>query len=210
MKLFGIYGASGCGRGILPIARSNIKPHDRLVFIDDALSGEVINGHTVMNLSDFQSQDYSERKITVAIADPVLRKKIVDVCEQQNIEFFSVSAPSVITMDDVTIGEGALLSPYVVITSNVTIGRHFHCNIHSYVEHDCSIGDFVTFAPGVRCNGNIEIGNFAYIGSGAIIKQGSPGRPLKIGSNSVIGMGAIVTRDVPENTVVAGNPARIL
>jgi sugar O-acyltransferase (sialic acid O-acetyltransferase NeuD family) len=113
-------------------------------------------------------------------------------------------------MDDVSIGEGAIFSPFSVLTSNIKIGRHFHCNIQSYVEHDCVIGDFVTFAPGVRCNGNVHIGDGAYIGSGAVIKQGTAEKPLTIGENAIIGMGAVVTRNVPANSVMVGNPARPL
>ena len=45
-----------------------------------------------------------------------------------------------------------------------------------------SIGDYVTFAPGVRCNGNVHIGDHAYVGAGAIIRQGKPGEPLRIGA----------------------------
>jgi acetyltransferase-like isoleucine patch superfamily enzyme len=93
----------------------------------------------------------------------------------------------------------------VTFTSNIKVGRCFHANLYSYVEHDCVIGDFVTFAPGVHCNGNVRIGDYAYIGSGAIIKQG-----LTIGRGATVGMGAIVTKDVPEGVTVVGNPARIL
>ena len=56
-------------------------------------------------------------------------------------------AANAVEMDDVTIGEGALISPFVTFTSNIRIGDHFHANLYSYVEHDCVIGDYVTFAP---------------------------------------------------------------
>jgi len=106
--------------------------------------------------------------------------------------------------------EGAVLSPFVTLTSNIRIGRHFHANLYSYVAHDCIIGDFVTFAPRVMCNGNVHIEDHAYIGTGAIIKQGRPGQPLVIGRGAVVGMGAVVTRDVPAGATVVGNPARPL
>ena len=50
-------------------------------------------------------------------------------------------------LDQVTIGPGAILNSFVHLTSNISIGEHFHANIYSYVAHDCVIGDFVTFAP---------------------------------------------------------------
>ena len=69
-------------------------------------------------------------------------------------------------------GDGAALSPFVTLTSNIRIGRHFHANLYSYVEHDCVIGDFVTFAPAVKCNGNVVIEDHAYIGAGAVATAG--------------------------------------
>lgn len=98
----------------------------------------------------------------------------------------------------------------MALTSNIKIGRYFHTNIYSYVEHDCQIGDYVTFAPSVKCNGNVVIENNAYIGTGAIIRQGKPGKPLVIGKHAIVGMGAVVTKDVPAGVTVVGNPARPL
>ena len=72
------------------------------------------------------------------------------------------------------------------------------------------IGDFVTFAPGVKCNGNIHIQDHVYIGAGAVIKQGKPDQPLVIGAGAIVGMGAVVTKSVPPGATVVGNPARIV
>jgi acetyltransferase-like isoleucine patch superfamily enzyme len=76
--------------------------------------------------------------------------------------------------------------------------------------HDCTIGDFVTLAPGALVNGAVEIGDGAYVGAGAVIKQGAAGAPRRIGAGAVIGMGAVVTRDVADGETVVGNPARTL
>ena len=71
------------------------------------------------------------------------------------------------------------------------------------------IGDFVTFAPGVKCNGYVVIEDHVYIGAGAVIKQGQSGAPLVICRGAVVGMGAVVTKSVPAETTVVGNPARV-
>jgi hypothetical protein len=94
------------------------------------------------------------------------------------------------------------------LTSNISIGKSFHANIYSYVAHDCKIGDYVTFAPGAKCNGNVIIEDYAYIGTGAIIKPGSKNKPLVIGQGAVIGMGAVVTKSVSPGVTVFGNPAK--
>ena len=69
------------------------------------------------------------------------------------------------------------------------------------------IGDFVTFTPNVHCNGRVVIEDYAYIGTGAIIKQGAKEKPITIGHGAVVGMGAVVTRDVAPYTTVVGIPA---
>jgi len=60
------------------------------------------------------------------------------------------------------------------------------------------------------CNGNVHVEDYAYIGAGAVIKQGSPSAPLVIGRGAVVGMGAVVTKSVPPGVTVVGNPARPL
>jgi len=211
-NLFGIYGVGGCARGILPIAREQLRGESssRLVFIDDNAEQSQVNGHDVLRLEQFMSSDAAVKRIAVAIASSKAREAVVQRCRSAGASFFEVRAANAIQMDDVKIGEGALISPFVTFTSNIRIGDHFHANLYSYVEHDCVIGDYVTFAPGVHCNGNVYIGDHAYIGSGAVIRQGKPGAPLRIGAGAVVGMGAVVTRDVPDGATVVGNPARPL
>ncbi len=204
--LIGIYGAGGCGRGIMPLARSiPLAKYARLVFIDERVAADHVNGHVVMSLARFAEHEASEKYVALAVAAPDARAKMARKCDEAGLALLSIWAESVVMMDDVEVAEGALVSPFVTFTSNIRVGRAFHANLYSYVEHDCVIGDFVTFAPGVRCNGNITVGNRAYIGSGAVIRQN-----LVIGSDAVIGMGAVVTKDVPPGATVVGNPARIL
>jgi sugar O-acyltransferase (sialic acid O-acetyltransferase NeuD family) len=213
MKQVAIFGASGCGRGVMPLARqqwaTSGEPY-QLVFVDDEPRTGKCNGHRVLTYAQWLAEPASSRHVCVAIANSVVRQKLVERCMVDGIQFFEVRAASVVQLDDVQLGEGAILCPFVTITSNIRIGKHFHANLYSYVEHDCVIGDYVTFAPGVKCNGNVVVEDHAYVGAGAVIKQGQPGRPLVIGRGAVVGMGAVVTKSVPPGVTVAGNPARPL
>ncbi len=146
--------------------------------------------------------------MSVAIANSKIRQAIAQRCTSESIPLVEARASSVVQMDDVLIGEGACLSRFVTLTSNIKIGACFHANLYSYVEHDCFIGDYVTFAPRVMCNDNVHIEDHAYIGAGAVIRQGDPDNPLVIGKGAVVGMGAVVTRDVPSGITVVGNPAK--
>ncbi|WP_404298823.1 acetyltransferase [Alicycliphilus denitrificans] len=212
--LYAVYGASGCGRGVMPLARQQLAQAgvgaERLVFVDDAPGPVAVNGQRLLSYARFLAEPARQRHAVLAIANSAVREQLALRCAQDGVRPWAVSAANVVRMDGVELGEGAILSPFVTLTSNIRIGRHFHANLYSYVEHDCVLGDFVTFAPGVKCNGNIVVQDHAYIGTGAVIKQGQPGAPLVIGRGAVVGMGAVVTKSVPPGATVVGNPARML
>lgn len=212
--IYAIYGASGCGRSLMPVARQQLQRDGltaELYFIDDRFDQPTVwNGHPAVNYATFQQLQASSKHVVIAIANSRIREKIALQLQQDEIKMWSICADNVVLMDEVDLGEGSALSPFVTVTSNICIGKCFHANLYSYVEHDCLIGDYVTFAPGVKCNGNIHIHDHAYIGAGAVIKQGTPNQPLVIGQGAVVGMGAVVTKSVPAGVTVVGNPARIM
>ncbi len=212
--IYAIYGASGCGRSLMPVARQQLSRegvNSEIYFIDDSLrEQQIVNGHIALNYQSFKDLDAPQKYVLIAIANSQIREKLANQLISDGLQLWTVHADNIVMMDNIELGEGAALSPFVSITSNIKIGKCFHANLYSYVEHDCVIGDYVTFAPGVKCNGNIHIEDHAYIGTGAVIKQGTPDKPLVIGKGAVVGMGAVVTKSVPAGVTVIGNPARIL
>ncbi|MDH2926809.1 acetyltransferase [Lonepinella koalarum] len=208
----GIYGASGFGKEVMPLVRQqypNLRK-ENFVFIDDGSELNDLNQYRVISYNEFLSSSEQDKGVVIAIANSAVRELLSVKLEQDNIPQLSIQALNTVVLDDVVIGEGSILCSFTCLTSNIKIGKGFHANIYSYVAHDCIIGDYVTFAPSVKCNGNVHIEDHAYIGTGAVIKQGTPKRPITIGKGAVIGMGAVVTKSVPAGVTVFGNPAKPL
>lgn len=218
IRLYGLIGAGGFGREVMPlldacaIGQRSLLSDDgaRIVFVESRPVQPEIGGRSVLSVADFLKADAGERLFNVAIADARVREELALACLNAGCLAQSLIAGDAEVSPTATIGVGAIVCGRTMITDNVTIGRFFHCNIYSYVAHDCVIGDFVTFGPRVSCNGNVRIEDHAYIGAGAVIRQGAPGRPLVIGEGAVVGMGAVVVRDVAPYSTVVGNPARPL
>ncbi len=197
----------------MPILKKNCKgknTSDECVFVDVNLPTKLIESENVLLESEFLSIESQEKFFNVAISDYKIREKVAEKFLFNGCKPKSIISETTIIHDRVKMGDGAILCNFTHLLSDAKIGRFFHCNIYSFVAHDCIIGDYVTLAPKVSVNGNVHIKNYAYIGTGAVIKQGTPEKPLVIGEGAVIGMGAVVTKEVAPYEVVVGNPAKPL
>lgn len=102
-----------------------------------------------------------------------------------------------------TCGDGCQILALAAVCANARLGHSVIVNTASSVDHDCVIGDGVHIAPGARLAGEVVVEECAFVGAGAIVLP-----RLHIGRGAIIGAGTVVTRDVAENAIVAGNPAR--
>ena len=102
------------------------------------------------------------------------------------------------------LGKALNIMCFTFISSDVTIGDGTLINTHASIHHDSIIGNFVEVSPGARVLGNCTIGDFTTIGSNATILP-----KITIGSNVMVAAGAVVTKDIPDNSMVAGVPAII-
>jgi sugar O-acyltransferase (sialic acid O-acetyltransferase NeuD family) len=206
--IYGIYGASGYGKEVYQLLKSQLKSNDdEIVFVDDGSNLDSLFESRVIKYKEFLSLSSKKLFIVIAIANGKIREKLTDKCLNDGIKLFNIKANNVICLTKVKIDDGYILNPFVTLTSDIKIGKSFQANLYSYVAHDCVIGDYVTFAPSVKCNGNVFIDDYAYIGTGAIIKQGKNNKPLKIGKGAIVQAGSFVTKNVPDGMTVFGNPA---
>lgn len=216
--IFGLVGAGGFGREVMNgLEEFDLKDEnyrkirvDKSVFVDSFTDEIKVNQIEVFSEETFFEFPIFVKYFNVAIGDSGLREAIVEKFISAGVKPISIITRNSRIHDSTKIGEGAILCNSSIITANSHIGKYFHANIFSYIAHDCVVGDYVTLAPRVSCNGNVVIGDHAYIGTGAVIKPGSKNNPLYIGKSSVIGMGAVVIEDVPDFAVVVGNPARVI
>lgn len=105
----------------------------------------------------------------------------------------------------VKLGGGSVVCPLVCLHTNVCVGHGCVIFSGTVIEHDCAVGNNVNIGPGVTLAGRVTVGDNVFLGAGATFKDG-----IAVGSNSVIGAGSLVLRDVPPNSIVYGNPARVV
>lgn len=209
---FAFYGAGGFARetfqGFLRSQGVTRSGEIELFFIDDdeELQGGDVHGYRVISYDE--AKTIRGLKVNITFANPEFRRKKIERCECDNIALFSSFAPTSIIGPGVEIGPGAIFSHNTIVTSDAEIGKAFHCNIYSYVAHDCIVGDYVTFAPRVSLNGRIKVEDGVYIGTNATFLPGEVNRFLTVGAGAIIGAGAVVTKDVEPGTVMIGMPAK--
>ena len=143
----------------------------------------------------------------IAIGNPHSGKRMECslLLEKAGIAPTSIVDPTARIRINVAYGKALQAMPNVIVNNNVRIGSNCILNTASLIEHHCLLGDGVEIGPGAILTGRVTVNDHSWIGAGAVVLP-----RLVIGSNSIVGAGAVVTKDVPDNCVVVGSPARIL
>lgn len=205
MKDIVIIGAGGFGREVQwLIEEINTKANlwNFLGFVDDNVpKNTLVNGSKV--IGDVNWLIEQEVNVVCAIADPIIRRHVLTKLDSSKNTYPILIHPDVHISKFVNIGEGSIICAGSIITVNITIGRHVIINIDTKIGHDATIGDYSTLLPSVNISGHVTVGEEVSMGTGSKIIQN-----LSIGKNSIIGAGAIITKNIPENVVAVGVPAR--
>lgn len=199
-----IVGAGGFAREVLWLANTLADQWRVIGFLDDGPLSEV-GGYSVLGRIGDASK-YSKAWFVVAVGNPRSRRKIVDALHRSSSpKFATLVASGACVGPKVTLGEGIIVTEGCILTTDIILGAHNIINLNCTIGHDVRTGDFCTIAPVAAVSGNVHLGAGVEVGTGAAIKQG-----VKIGEGAVAGMGSCVVKDIAPDTVVIGNPAKVM
>lgn len=205
-----LIGAGGFGRQVLALLETGCLAQGDFAEVayagDGAEVGGTLGPYPIIDVASVGAGD----RFVVTVSSASARRRLARSALANGAAPHALVATSARVSAFAALDAGAVICDFAVVEPYARTGLHFHANVGSFVAHDCVIGDFVTLGPHAVCNGNVHIGDDAYVGAGAIIRQGTADKPLSIGAGAIVGMGAVVTRDVPDGAIVAGNPARLL
>jgi len=195
-----LYGASGHAKVICEI----LETQRRLPYglIDDNPNITSLLDYAVFNTVQ-QAKVTAQDQFIISIGSNRIRKKVVE--KLQSLSFTTAIHPGAVISTRSVVGDGTVIMANVTVNVHSRIGEHVILNTNCSIDHDCMIDNFVHISPNVALAGNVEVGEGTQIGIGASVIQG-----IRIGKWATIGAGAVIIRNVPDYSVVVGNPGRII
>jgi sugar O-acyltransferase, sialic acid O-acetyltransferase neuD family len=179
--------------------------------LDKAKENKTFEGIPILNI-DYNQVDLRKLKIElgiskffIAFGNMKYRKKVWEMFKQAGWDSVNIIHPNAVISKDAKLGEGILIECGCLITPNPTIGNNVVVNTGSQVNHDNIVEDHVYIASGVILSGGVKIGENTLLDDGVIVTLGKT-----VGKNSLIGAGAVVTKNIEDNVVVYGNPAKVI
>lgn len=201
-----IGGASRHATDLLSVLQED---HKNYVFFDDTDKRRSdFFGHQILTTKT-QVKSYFENfgyEFAVATGSPESRIKLTSKLESLGGELTSIiSSKAVVGQVNISLGPGLNIMQFAFISNNTSIGKGCLVNVGVNIHHDCNIGQFCELSPRCILLGGVRLNNYCRVGSNATILPG-----LNIGRNVIIGAGAVVTKNIPNDTVVVGVPAKIV
>ncbi len=205
-----IIGAKGFAKEVLQVFIDS-KFSGQIAFYDDVnddVSGFLYDEFPILKNEDEVLEFFKTNgnEFTIGIGSPVLRYKLYKKIINLGGNFTSSISPlAQIGSYDVTIGIGSNVLSQAIFSNSSQIGIGCIVYYNVVITHDCVVGDFVELSPNVILLGRCSVGSFSQIGANVTILP-----DVKIGENVIIGAGSVVTKDIPDNSLAVGIPAKVI
>lgn len=206
------------GRGIGMIAASvanDLGTYTIMGFLNDYLPiGEKVGrygGFSVIGRSDDCEKLLEDKDVCFFIgyvgmqSEKDIYKKITRLPIPLNRYATLIHPTAIIPKGFCHIGNGVLMAPLSQLSPDTTIEDNCILLPNSFLGHDSVMKRFSHITSNSVVGGNVTIGRGAHVGTNATIREN-----VNIGDFALVGSGSVVLKDVPENTIVAGNPARVI
>jgi len=201
-----IYGCGGHAKVVADIIEKNKLFRITGFINDDPNFEKYFLGYPVLgDKKILQKKEMRKHHVIIAIGNNKIRQNLFEKLIELRYQSITAIHPKAIIGSRVKIDTGTVVMAGVVINPGTKIGKNVIINTGATIDHDNLIENGAHIAPGVHLSGAVKIGELSWIGTGANIKE-----YICIGSNTIIGMGASVIKDVPDNVVYAGIPAKFL
>jgi acetyltransferase EpsM len=214
MKKLVILGGSGIGMIAASVAEV-LKEYQVLGFLNDVIevNSQIgkFKGYPVLGKTEDLSKYLKDPNVYFFIAYVGLQneKNTFEKIESLEIppdRFASLIHPTAIIPDGFSkIGRGVLFSPLAQLSPDTTISDNCILLPNSFVGHDSFLDKFAHVATNGVIGANVHVGKAVHIGSNATVRE-----KVKIGDFSLIGAGSVVLNSVEENSIIVGNPGRVL
>lgn len=205
-----IFGASGFAYETADVAMA--AGYTKIVLITDNVQEAKFARFEVVSEADSTELHKQGYCFAIGIGESKIRKKIYEKFETYH--FPNLIHPSAslgyLQKEKLEKSIGNIITAGVVMTNNIEIGNFNIFNLNATVGHDCIIKNYISVMPSVNISGNVEINDEVFIGTGAVMLQGSSEDKLSIGRFSVIGASSLVTKNVDDYCTVVGVPAKVI
>ena len=172
----------------------------RKFLIGDAAGFPVFNGTRFPE--EIMSQPGSW-EVIIAMSRMEKRKELIEQINKFPLTLTNIIHPSAVISKSARIGKGCLIAPGVIIGPGVELGDHTILNSAVTIDHDTTLQGNVIIGSGVHLPGYVKVLSDTFIGVGSCSVNG-----VTIGRNCLIGAGSVITKDIPDNVIAAGVPAK--
>jgi sugar O-acyltransferase (sialic acid O-acetyltransferase NeuD family) len=201
-----IVGAGGHGKVAADIA--GLNGWANIHFYDDnpGVQGTSVQSCQVVGgVDELKGACLSYEGIFIAIGDNKTRRNHIELFSSEGANIVNLFHPTAVVSNYSRLGDAIIVMPGGVVNAGATIGSGTIINTNASVDHDCLIGQSVHISPGVSLGGGVKVGDCSWVGLNVSVKQN-----VVLGSGVVVGAGAAVVRDLPDNVVAVGVPAKII
>lgn len=205
-----IFGLGGQGREALDLLLQQNNSPRKILFCESKPTRKSFHGIDVFSFSQIISMRKEVHSVHVALGNCIDRKLYINKFRTESFSLFSIESNKSSVSKFAKWGTHSYFADFCFIGPDVSLGDGVLVNYMASISHDSVLGDFVTIGPGARINGYVTVGDNVFVGSNAVIRNGTKSKPLVIGDSAIIGAGAVVTKNVQAGAIIVGNPGRPL